>query len=115
MARRELLDISRSNTFRSLRASTAKSDTAFVGLRGPSNWSFAAGASKEVSIDGISLGIVGDRGKVADLTSFESGDEVGSGSAVVADRRLDSGEVPESIDDRLGDFWCRRRLVVFTS
>lgn len=42
-------------------------------------------------------------GTVADFTSWPSGEGAGAISAVVAERRRDLFELPESIDDRLGD------------
>lgn len=58
-------------------------------------------------MDGISAVGFPSFGKVADLASWDSGDGAGApGSRVVADRRRDFCELPESIDDMLGDLIC---------
>ena len=72
MARSELFEISKSNTFRSLRASAASSDTLFVGLRGPRPLAGGEKApvnSKDVSIVGRSNDGFPTRGIVAALIS----------------------------------------------
>ena len=106
MARSELFEISRSRTLRSRRASAASSGTPFVGLRAPSGGERMPGGSKDVSMVGRSFGGFARRGIVAAFTCGDSGDELGSTSTVVADRRRDCWELTESIDDRLGDLWC---------
>jgi hypothetical protein len=60
-------------------------------------------SSNDVSIEDISACGFAIRGMVAALASFASGDDPGSALAVVADRRREIGEVPDSIDDKLGD------------
>jgi hypothetical protein len=76
---------------------------AFVGLNVSSDAGGGdAGGGKEVS---IACGAFTKRGTVADLTSCVSGDGLGAiASSVVADRLRDLCELPESMDDRLGDF-----------
>ena len=59
--------------------------------------------SREVLTPPMPLGGFASRGTVAALTSCASGDGI---SAVVADRLLDFCELPESIEDRLGDLRC---------
>ena len=78
---------------------------AFVGLIVDSaGGEVTAGISNEVSMLAIWFGGFASRGTVADFISWTSGEGVGAISAVVAERRRDCGELPESIEERLGDF-----------
>jgi len=110
MARRELLDISRSRTLRSRRASEASSETDLVGL------SIVSGVAADTAGIGIDVsmlcGGLASRGTVADLTSCVRGDETGGTSSAVADLRRDWCELPESIDERLGDLRCDENALV---
>lgn len=101
MASNELFDISKSRTFRSRRASDASSETLFVGLRAIS----AVGEEMPAGLSVVSMlaGGFASLGTVADFISCASGEGVGAISAVVAERRLEACELPESIDDKLGD------------
>lgn len=103
MASKELFEISRSRTLRSRRASAASSETDLDEL-GPDSGGGGdrgSGRSRVVSID---CGGLLMRGMVADFTSWVNGD--GVASTAVADRRRDWCELPESIEDKLGDFLC---------
>lgn len=105
MAKSELLEISRSRTLRSRRASAARSEIALVGLNAPSSsGDRGSGDASDVSIVGRSLGGLVRRAIVPDFTSWARGDGEASAAVAVADRRLELCELPESIDDRLGDF-----------
>lgn len=60
-----------------------------------------------MSIDGRIAGGFPSFGKVADFASCDSGEGADApGSSVVADRRRDFWELPDSIDDKLGDLMC---------
>jgi hypothetical protein len=64
-----------------------------------------ADASREVYIEVIVVLGRGSFGKVEDFASSDRGEGARLlGSRVVADRRRDWCELPESIEERLGDF-----------
>lgn len=91
MARRELFDISKSSTLRSLRASAAISLTDLVGLIGASGGGDRLlGDSIEVSMDGRTPRAVSDGlDKEVAFCCCASGEGVARISAVVAERRRD--------------------------
>lgn len=116
MASSEELEISRSRTLRSRRASAANSEVDFVGLAIVVSVGGAVAIDdcllcedglKVVSIEGRFDGGRESFGKVEDLVSSESGEGcVGAGSSVVAERRRGWLDEPESIEERLGDLRC---------
>lgn len=63
-----------------------------------------AGVSKDVSIEGRSAGGLATRVATTDFTSCDSGDTAeGNAWTFVADRLRDCCELPESMEDKLGD------------